>query len=649
MDEPTAILDDGEVETLFGVVRRLTAERRRRRLHLAPPGRDPRASATASRCSRRRARPRPACRATTPTGELVEQMVGPQGRAALPRRARRGDRRRCCSTCAASRGCPRCAACRFEVHAGEVVGLAGLVGSGRTELLRPSTARRARTPARCWIDGEPAAARPAATPRSRAGLGLVPEDRKSQGLLLDWQPGQERRASPTSAASAAGCSTSRAEREAAARSCARSTPSPDDVDRHRARCSRAATSRRSCWRAGCCATPRAAARRADARRRRRAKAEIYRLIAELAASGLGVLVVSSELEELVGICDRILVMREGEIVAEVAGARRDASASCCATPSRRRTRPVLAEEVAGPPSDAPAERGRPLAASAALELQEYALAIVVVAAVRRRRDPRSRTRSRRWDNVRNMLTQASVVGVLAIGMTFVIATAASTCRSARSSPPPACSAASCSSDDGGSASCSSLGAIGVRDCCSARSTRRRSPTAASCRSSRRSRCSRSPGGWRCCSTTSCRSACSTSTAARSATRRRSRCCGSAPAGSPASRSSVFVFLGDHHRRLGAAQPHPLRPLRRRRRRQPRGGADRRRAGAQDHLQRLRALRPARRRRHRAAVRAARQRLAGQRQPLRARRDRRRRHRRHEPRRRPGDDRRDLPRASSRSR
>ena len=49
------------------------------------------------------------------------------------------------------------------------------------------------------------------------------------------------------------------------------------------------------------------------------KAEIYRIIGELAGSGLGVLVVSSELEELAHICTRVLVMREGEIVAEVDG------------------------------------------------------------------------------------------------------------------------------------------------------------------------------------------------------------------------------------------------------------------------------------------------------------------------------------------
>jgi ABC-type sugar transport system ATPase subunit len=50
------------------------------------------------------------------------------------------------------------------------------------------------------------------------------------------------------------------------------------------------------------------------------KSELYRLITDLAAEGLGVLVVSSELDELLGLCSRILVMREGEIVGEFDGA-----------------------------------------------------------------------------------------------------------------------------------------------------------------------------------------------------------------------------------------------------------------------------------------------------------------------------------------
>jgi ribose transport system ATP-binding protein len=74
------------------------------------------------------------------------------------------------------------------------------------------------------------------------------------------------------------------------------------------------------------------------------KAEIYRIISDLAKSGFGVLVVSSELEELVHICTRILVMREGEIVAEVEGSdatERELLRHAVAPTDA----PVLAEEV----------------------------------------------------------------------------------------------------------------------------------------------------------------------------------------------------------------------------------------------------------------------------------------------------------------
>ena len=130
--------------------------------------------------------------------------------------------------------------------------------------------------------------------------------------------------------------------------------------------------------------------------------------------------------------------------------------------------------------------------------------------------------------------------MLAIGMTFVIATAGID-LSVGSMVAAAGVFGGILIADGGS-SLVFMSARSRSRCCSGRSTRPRWPTAASSRSSRRSRCSRSPGGWRSCSTTSCRSACSTSTAARSATRARSRCCGSGPAGSPASRWSVFVFV-----------------------------------------------------------------------------------------------------------
>jgi ribose transport system ATP-binding protein len=52
-----------------------------------------------------------------------------------------------------------------------------------------------------------------------------------------------------------------------------------------------------------------------------AKAEIHRILRQLARDGVGILVISSELPELIGVCDRVLVVREGEITGEVAGDR----------------------------------------------------------------------------------------------------------------------------------------------------------------------------------------------------------------------------------------------------------------------------------------------------------------------------------------
>ena len=65
-----------------------------------------------------------------------------------------------------------------------------------------------------------------------------------------------------------------------------------------------------------------------------AKFEIYQLIHELADQGAGVLVISSELEELIGICDRILVMRRGEIRDELARARSSTASASCARRAR---------------------------------------------------------------------------------------------------------------------------------------------------------------------------------------------------------------------------------------------------------------------------------------------------------------------------
>jgi len=314
MDEPSAILDEGEIETLFGVVRRLTAEgvgvvyishrldEIRRIGDRVTVLADGRTAATG-------------LPATTPTDELVTLMVGRRVEQLYPERPVatgevlldvRGMRR-----------LPEVRGVSLRVHAGEVLGLGGLVGSGRTELLRLIYGLDVPEEGEVSVDGRRLASGSPARAIG-AGLGLAPEDRKSQGLVLDWSLAKNVSLADLGRFSR-GLLNVRAEREVARRQLRALNTVPDDVDRvvrllsggNQQKVVLARWLLREC-RVLLLDEP---TRGVDIA----TKAELYRLICDLARSGLGVLVVSSELEELVGICTRILVMREGEIVAEVAG------------------------------------------------------------------------------------------------------------------------------------------------------------------------------------------------------------------------------------------------------------------------------------------------------------------------------------------
>jgi ribose transport system ATP-binding protein len=316
MDEPSAILDDGEIETLFGVVRRLTADgvavvyishrldEIRRIGDRVTVLSDGRTAATD-------------LPSTTPTDELVELMVGRAVEQLYPERPRTAG-----EVVLDVRGARRLPAVRgvsLQVRAGEVVGLGGLVGSGRTELLRLVYGLDTPQEGEVHVGGRKLP--PGRPDRAiAAGLGLAPEDRKSQGLLLDW--------SLTKNVSLAdlgrferGLLNVRAERAAAGEQLQRLQTVPADPERivrelsggNQQKVVLARWLLRSC-RVLLLDEP---TRGVDVA----TKAELYRLIADLAAAGVAVLVVSSELGELVGLCTRILVMREGEIVFEVDGDR----------------------------------------------------------------------------------------------------------------------------------------------------------------------------------------------------------------------------------------------------------------------------------------------------------------------------------------
>jgi ribose transport system ATP-binding protein len=206
----------------------------------------------------------------------------------------------------------------FQVHAGEVVGIGGLVGAGRTELLRLVYGLDRRDAGEVVVSGAKLPpGRPAAA--IAAGLGLAPEDRKSQGLLLDWSTTKNVTLADLGRFASGGLLSPRAERDAAEGQLRELNTVPGDGNRITRELSGGNQQKvvLARWLLRHCKVllldeP---TRGVDVG----AKAEIYRVIDKLADAGLGVLVVSSELSELAGLCTRVLVMREGRIVAEVPG------------------------------------------------------------------------------------------------------------------------------------------------------------------------------------------------------------------------------------------------------------------------------------------------------------------------------------------
>lgn len=209
--------------------------------------------------------------------------------------------------------------CSFQLHEGEVLGIAGLVGSGRTELARLIYGADPRAGGEVLLEGRPFTPR---TPKDAldAGVAYLTEDRKRLGLFLDMSCGEninigviDRDASKGGVLNLASARRRASEAFQALRVRAASplviVGSLSGGNQQKVLLSR--------WleigpKVLILDEP---TRGVDIG----AKSEIYRIIDELAQKGIGVIVISSELPEVIGICDRVLVMREGHIEGEVGG------------------------------------------------------------------------------------------------------------------------------------------------------------------------------------------------------------------------------------------------------------------------------------------------------------------------------------------
>lgn len=206
----------------------------------------------------------------------------------------------------------------FEIKAGEIVGIAGLVGAGRTEMLAALFGIDPPLAGQVQVSGNAIAIK---SPKQAiaAGLALVPEDRKQQGVVLDMSICENTSLACLRENTYAGAVIKRGEEKKLAKDMnerlATKTPNYEQLVQNLS-----GGNQQKVVLAKWLATgPRVLlmdepTRGVDIG----AKAEIYRIMEELAHQGVAVLFVSSDLEEVLGVSDRVIVMHEGRFTGELA-------------------------------------------------------------------------------------------------------------------------------------------------------------------------------------------------------------------------------------------------------------------------------------------------------------------------------------------
>ncbi|MGX9118212.1 sugar ABC transporter ATP-binding protein [Mesorhizobium sp. BHbsci] len=204
----------------------------------------------------------------------------------------------------------------FDLHRGEVLGIAGLVGSGRTELLRLLAGADRASSGTVEIDGK---AIKLSNPRDAiaAGIGLVPEERKREGIVPLRSISSNMALASMGVFAPRGIIDHTRLKRIAAEKMKRVNLRPFLLDRP-IRLFSGGNQQKAIIGRWLAAGTRILlfdepTRGIDVG----AKAEIYHLIEELAAEGHSVVVVSSELPEVIRLADRVLVMRDGTVAAEL--------------------------------------------------------------------------------------------------------------------------------------------------------------------------------------------------------------------------------------------------------------------------------------------------------------------------------------------
>jgi simple sugar transport system ATP-binding protein/ribose transport system ATP-binding protein len=323
MDEPSQALAGADVDALHGIIRSLAAQGRtvllvshflREVLELAD-------SITVMRDGHI---VRTANAAEETEASLIQGMLGRPLNAVYPPKG-------VASPAAAialsvrNLSAPGVSGVSFDLRAGEILGLAGLVGAGRSELARAIFGADRRLGGEVELDGE---ALPGSGPLTslRRGLAMIPESRRDLGLLYGRSAVENVSLSSLSRHSRLGVVDRRSERAAARELLTRVSLTRASGESTVATLSGGNQQKVLFARMLMCRPKVLIADEPTRGVDVGAKRAIYDLIVGLAAEGTAVLLISSELEEVIGLAQRVLVMRRGSVARELSGEEMSESA-----------------------------------------------------------------------------------------------------------------------------------------------------------------------------------------------------------------------------------------------------------------------------------------------------------------------------------
>lgn len=204
------------------------------------------------------------------------------------------------------------------VHAGEIVALAGLVGAGRSETVNALFGALKKVSGDVWIDGKPVRIN---NPRDaiNAGIGLVTEDRRATGFIKDFNIRQNVSLASIDQLTKLGIFNKKQEKVIANKQMKDISIKAPSIDTMVTKLS-GGNQQKVVLAKWLCKDLKVLildepTRGVDVG----AKAQIYEIMTDMAKHGIGIIMISSELPELIAMCDRMYVMAEGKITAELKG------------------------------------------------------------------------------------------------------------------------------------------------------------------------------------------------------------------------------------------------------------------------------------------------------------------------------------------